>query len=85
MREGMTMQDNTCVCCGKIIPEGRQICLHCGDYDDMQTFKPRIRTHGDQIRAMSNSDLANMIGRLAKLDCFDEVALFNWLESEVKA
>lgn len=31
--------DNTCVCCGRIIPEGRQICLHCGDYDDMQVFK----------------------------------------------
>lgn len=35
--------DNTCVCCGRIIPEGRQICLHCGDYDDMQTFKDAKR------------------------------------------
>lgn len=31
--------DNTCVCCGRIIPEGAVLCLHCGDYDDMQTFK----------------------------------------------
>lgn len=55
------MPDNTCVCCGRIIPEGRQICLACGDYDDMQTFKPRIRTLGDQIRAMSNRELARFI------------------------
>ena len=33
--------DNTCICCGRIIPEGRHICLLCGEYDDMQTFKPR--------------------------------------------
>ncbi|GEM_PF-2376145 len=23
------MQDNTCVCCGRIIPEGRQVCPSC--------------------------------------------------------
>jgi predicted nucleic acid-binding Zn ribbon protein len=23
--------NNTCVCCGKVIPEGRQICPTCGD------------------------------------------------------
>lgn len=33
------MNDNTCVCCGRIIPEGRHICLSCGDYDDMQRFR----------------------------------------------
>jgi hypothetical protein len=32
------MTDNTCVCCGRIIPDGRQVCLACGDYDDMQIF-----------------------------------------------
>lgn len=21
--------ENRCVCCGEIIPEGRQVCLHC--------------------------------------------------------
>ena len=31
--------DNTCVCCGRIIPEGGHICLACGDYDEMQTFR----------------------------------------------
>ena len=23
------MNNNRCVCCGKIIPEGRQVCLDC--------------------------------------------------------
>lgn len=23
------MNENTCVCCGEIIPEGRQICYKC--------------------------------------------------------
>lgn len=32
------MPDNTCVCCGKIIPEGRQICLSCEGQNEMQTF-----------------------------------------------
>lgn len=32
-------ENNTCVCCGRIIPEGTMICLQCGYADDMQTFK----------------------------------------------
>lgn len=35
------MADNTCIRCGRIIPEGRHVCLNCGNYDDMQTFKQR--------------------------------------------
>lgn len=23
------MSDNRCVCCGEIIPEGMQVCVHC--------------------------------------------------------
>lgn len=23
------MNENTCVCCGEVIPEGRQICYKC--------------------------------------------------------
>lgn len=30
--------NNTCVCCGKVIPEGRQICPACGDITD-KNFK----------------------------------------------
>lgn len=33
------MPDNTCICCGRVIPEGRHVCLRCGDYDDMQTTR----------------------------------------------
>ena len=40
-QDGDVMSDNYCICCGKIIPEGRQVCLSCGDYDDMQTFKKK--------------------------------------------
>ena len=90
------MQDNTCVCCGRIIPKGRHICLSCGDYDDMQTFKPSLRanypepyvppkkTNGDRIRSMNNNEIANTIGKLFRLDCFTETALFNWLEREAE-
>lgn len=60
------MQDNTCVCCGRIIPEGRHICLSCGDYDDQQRFKPDtlpiVRTNGDRIRQMTDDELADTIG-----------------------
>lgn len=55
------MPDNTCICCGRVIPEGRQICLACGDYDDMQTFQTKIRTNGDRIRTMSDAELAGFI------------------------
>lgn len=80
------MQDNTCVCCGSIIPEGRYICLHCGDYDDQQRLKPDalpiVRTNGDRIRQMNNSDIAHTIGLLMRLDCITETALYAWLETE---
>lgn len=57
------MPDNTCVCCGKIIPEGRHICLSCGSYYDMQTFDKPVRTNGDRIRAMSDDEeLLSVIG-----------------------
>lgn len=56
--------DNTCICCGRIIPEGGHICLACGDYDDQQRFRPpkhARQTNGDRIRAMSNEELARFI------------------------
>lgn len=37
------MQENRCICCGRIIPEGQHICLACGDYDDMQTFRQNTK------------------------------------------
>lgn len=69
------MQDNTCVCCGRIIPEGRHICLSCGSYDDMQTFRPSSRayypeppkvTNADRIRQMTDEELVKSIGLSCK-------------------
>lgn len=28
------MKDNTCICCGQIIPEGRQVCPECEEKDN---------------------------------------------------
>lgn len=36
------MADNTCACCGAIIPEGRQICLLCEGENEVQHFHPQI-------------------------------------------
>ena len=85
--------DNTCICCGRIIPEGRHICLSCGDYDDQQRFKPDalpiVRTNGDRIRAMTDKELARFIslqqmhmeltGRVET-----EETIRKWLESEAE-
>ena len=45
------MPDNTCVCCGEVIPEGRQICLLCEGENEVQHFHPQIPpviTNGDR-------------------------------------
>lgn len=44
-----------CVCCGKIIPEGRQVCFICG------TEKPKKQTNYDRIRNMSVEELARFL------------------------
>ncbi|HAG12392.1 MAG TPA: hypothetical protein DCG49_00840 [Ruminococcus sp.] len=96
------MHDNTCIRCGRIIPEGQHICLHCGDYDDQQRFKsdalPIVRTNGDRIRAMSDSELANMLSSIWICHHFDSCekcplaeaencradGMKQWLRSEVR-
>lgn len=55
------MPDNTCIRCGRIIPEGRQICLHCGEYDDMQTFGGKPKTNADRIRSMTDDELIPIV------------------------
>ena len=37
------MGENRCVCCGKIIPEGMQVCKVCWDYDSEDKI-PEIGT-----------------------------------------
>ena len=56
--------DNYCAVCGKIIPEGRQICLTCEKTNDMQTFDKKIVTNGDIIRSMSDDKLADFIYKI---------------------
>lgn len=58
------MPDNTCACCGAIIPEGRHICLLCERDNEVQQFHPLIapvRTNGDRIRAMTDEELVVFI------------------------
>ena len=32
-------KETHCISCGCLIPEDDVLCLHCSEYDDMQTFK----------------------------------------------
>lgn len=50
-----------CIGCGRVIPSEEMICLQCGSENEMQTFRPRIITNGDRIRAMTDEELAAMI------------------------
>ncbi len=80
------MHDGKCIRCGRVIPEGKQLCLHCGDYDDQQRFKPDVlpivRTNGDLVRRMDNRKLAKLICKLAEIGPAGEAAILAWLESE---
>lgn len=58
------MNDKRCKVCGCLIPDDAILCCRCGDYDDMQTFKPRIQTNGDRIRLMSDEELADFLDDL---------------------
>lgn len=83
------MPDNTCISCGRMIPEGRQICLHCGEYDDMQDFGGLPRTNGDRIRSMTDGELAQWIATIERRALFtdsttSETKWWEWLESEVQ-
>ena len=88
---------DTCVVCGKEIPEGRQVCIICG-------YKVGKRyTNYDRIGNMSVKELAKFIHKIASKteDCKDcpindfceeritrlgcTYAMFmEWLESEVE-
>lgn len=49
-----------CIKCGRIIAEEELICLSCGSENEMQTFRPRIITNGDRIRAMTDEQIAEI-------------------------
>ena len=92
------MKDNAehCVCCGKVIPEGSQVCFICGK------AKPRKQTNYDRIRNMSIEEMADFMYEINencekfcaftkngkcnsfngdKQDCLIGIKI--WLESEV--
>lgn len=60
------MTENTCIRCGRIIPEGRHICLLCEGENEVQHFQtqiPPVRTNGDRIRSMvDDEDLLYAVG-----------------------
>ena len=88
------MNENTCVCCGRIIPEGRHICLLCEGQNDMQTFGGRPKTNGDRIRQMTDEELADKLtdkcavcayhhAECERKFCLCERGVLEWLKQEV--
>ena len=67
------MLDNVCVCCGKDIPEGRQVCRSCEVAGQKMGLlnKPAVVTNGDRIRAMDNEQLAEFLNAIM-LCCNEE-------------
>lgn len=51
------MVQNRCVACGRIIPEGRQICLQCEYGNDFQKMNiPTLEELGDVTLALQCSE-----------------------------
>ena len=52
----------TCVCCGDIIPEGRQVCPKCEQFaEDTNVRSKNVgETNADRIRSMSDEELADV-------------------------
>ena len=44
------MPDGTCMVCGRVIPEGRHICLSCEGQNEMQRFCSSSGSGGDPKR-----------------------------------
>ena len=71
------MLDNVCVCCGKDIPEGRQVCRSCEVAAQKMGLlsKPAVVTNGDRIRAMDNEQLAEFFVKI--IDCCSDGFMCN--------
>lgn len=55
------MNEPKCIVCGRPIPEGRFICLHCEGQNEMQKFSKKPKTNGGRIRQMTDEELATFI------------------------
>ena len=51
------MNDNTCVCCGAVIPEGRQVCIDCETASNVGYMRLKGKTIADRIKKMNLSEL----------------------------
>ena len=72
------MANNTCVCCGQIIPEGRQICPQCEDMDVPKYEPAEFFSAERQKKTGGNMTIGKAIDRLKK------VRLFTWCGMDMK-
>jgi predicted nucleic acid-binding Zn ribbon protein len=70
---------DTCVICGRDIPEGRQVCVICGKVPN------KVKTNYDRIRNMSIEELAEFLLAIGMGYCSGNAPknIKQWLESEV--
>ncbi|MBP0975398.1 MAG: hypothetical protein J6P20_04975 [Oscillospiraceae bacterium] len=80
-----------CINCGRVIPEDELICLQCGSENEMQTFRPRIITNGDRIRAMTDEQLCDFMAEsicdrvdICKNDTPCQECRLEWLKKEAE-
>ena len=69
---------NTCVCCGREIPEGSQYCVICGQ-------KPKQKQRQiDRIRNMSVKELARFLHKIAKkTEACDDCPINNFCDERI--
>lgn len=78
-----------CICCGRVIPEGRHICLLCERSNDMQTFKTSdmkfggrgIKSNADVVRNMTNEELAKFMHEYSGVS--EDIWRY-WLDKDVE-
>lgn len=86
------MIDNTCIRCGRTIPEGRHVCRSCEIEGQKMGLlnKPAVRTNGDKVRQMTDEQLIPLIMNYVcdnRGDCPSQnmncrECVKEWLESE---
>ena len=71
------MSANLCVCCGAIIPEGRQVCPICERTETIETFKTKNKTEKEpnKMKDYYKTKKARYEYILAALDAKIEVDL----------
>ena len=60
--------DNTCICCGEIIPEGRQVCLNCENKEeDIKRAVELYRTVCERMLTVVVPVLAKAVENIKKI------------------